>query len=999
MNLESYDVDSIRKLVRGLEKENRELKKLLDQAKIPYARSDVFQREIPENNSERTEEYDLDQGARIIRSYIDQKRATQFFSMFWGREDVFARRAKNGQYYPQCENRWESVCPRQNGKKQDCGNCEQKKWTKLTPEILVRHLLGYREDGTDVIGVYPLLPDGTCRLLVFDFDNHAKGAEKEDFANEDEEWREEVDALRMICVRSGVDALVERSRSGRGAHIWIFFRRPVTAAAARNFGFLLLDKGAAEINLRSFRYYDRMFPTQDSTGSIGNLVALPLQGQALKQGNSAFVDENWNAYPDQWERLFSIRKLTEDDVKQLSEKWQGERFPHSQIYDSQKNRLRPWNRKEEFEPADVTGKLHITLADGVYVDALNLNVRLQNQIRYMAVFDNPVYYKNMRTGRSNYYNSSTVYLGADADGYIRIPRGLLEELEGRCRKAGISYDIADEREKGRPIRVSFSGELRMQQDLAAQCLLGYDNGILSAATAFGKTVVCSYLIAERKVNTLILLESTDLLAQWEEELKKFLIIDEEPPEYQTKTGRTKRRESVIGILKAGKDTLTGIIDVAMIGSLYRKGNFHERLNSYGMVIMDECHHAASSTAQEILKKVNAKYVYGVSATPMRSDNLEKINFMLLGPVRHRYTALERNTAQGIDHLVIPRFTRAAFRANNRNDINEAYEFISKNEKRNEQIAEDLRICISQGRTPVVLTRYKEQARMIYERVQNDADHVFLLYGDNSAKENEAVRAQLKKIADGQTVILVATGQKIGEGFDFPRLDTLMLAAPVSYGGRLEQYVGRLSRDYEGKKSVVVYDYIDSYIWQFESMYRKRLHTYKKIGFCVTDNVIGEKQDVNAIYDSENYMPVFERDLIEAEKEIVISSPHLTQEKTGRLVRLMKPRQESGVKVTVITQRPEESLYESAEFVYSLIQHMEEAGIRINTMGDEPLCYAVIDRKLVWHGGMNLLGKADVWDNLIRVRDRDVAEELLDFACQSCEQTGGSIGKPRICYSK
>ena len=173
MNLESYDVDSLRKLVRGLEKENRELKKLLDQAKIPYARSDVFQRAIPENNSERAEEYDLDQGARIIRSYIDQKRATQFFSMFWGREDVFARRAKNGQYYLQCEKRWESVCPKKNGKKQDCGNCEQKKWTKLTPEILVRHLLGYREDGADVIGVYPLLPDGTCRFLVFDFDNHS----------------------------------------------------------------------------------------------------------------------------------------------------------------------------------------------------------------------------------------------------------------------------------------------------------------------------------------------------------------------------------------------------------------------------------------------------------------------------------------------------------------------------------------------------------------------------------------------------------------------------------------------------------------------------------------------------------------------------------------------------------------------------------------------------------------------------------------------------------
>ena len=238
------------------------------------------------------------------------------------------------------------------------------------------------------------------------------------------------------------------------------------------------------------------------------------------------------------------------------------------------------------------------------------------------------------------------------------------------------YSIELQREKGRPIRVSFNGELRVQQDLAAQRLLDYDCGILSAATAFGKTVVCSYLIAERKVNTLILLESTDLISQWEEELGRFLLIDEEPPEYQTKTGRVKKRSSVIGTLKGGKDSLTGIVDIAMVGSLYKKGKFHEKLNSYGMVIMDECHHAASATAQEILKKVNAKYVYGVSATPMRSDNLEKINYMLLGPVRHRYTALERAEAQGIEHLVIPRYTRVVGTFSKK-EINKAYNHICR----------------------------------------------------------------------------------------------------------------------------------------------------------------------------------------------------------------------------------------------------------------------------------------------------------------------------------
>ena len=309
MIIETHTLDSLRNLVRNLQAENKELRKLLDKAGIPCADSEVFS-DVPD----KAEEYDPDQGARINRQYIDRDMAVRFFAMFWGREDVFARRGKNGGYYPQCKNRWSSVCPKQRGEKQYCEDCSCRDWIKLTPEILMKHLFGYREDGADVIGIYPLLPDGTCRFLVFDFDNHEKGAEKQDFANADETWYEEVDALRKICAENGIDALVERSRSGKGAHVWIFFRRPIPASTARNFGFLLLDKGAAAINLKSFRYYDRMYPSQDVANSIGNLVALPLQGQALKNGNSAFVDENWNAYPEQWRRLFQTKRLSQEIV-------------------------------------------------------------------------------------------------------------------------------------------------------------------------------------------------------------------------------------------------------------------------------------------------------------------------------------------------------------------------------------------------------------------------------------------------------------------------------------------------------------------------------------------------------------------------------------------------------------------------------------------------------------------------------------------------------------
>ena len=314
LNIEAYDADSLRKMVRLLEYENKILKDKLKKAGISYEEVNPFEEKI-----ESAEEYDLDQGNRIVNPpYITEKMAIRFFSMFWGREDVYARRGKNGGYFPQCANRWnDRLCPKQRKEKVLCDECENTKWISLDVKKIIDHLLGTKEDGSDVIGVYPLLPNGTCRFIVFDFDNHEKGAEVTDFANTDNEWHKEVDALRKMCELNGIRPLVERSRSGKGAHVWIFFKKAIPAATARNFGFLLLDKGSTSINLKSFHYYDRMYPSQDVASSIGNLIALPLQGQALKNGNSALVDENWNAYPDQWDALFNkTRKLGIEDVDQ-----------------------------------------------------------------------------------------------------------------------------------------------------------------------------------------------------------------------------------------------------------------------------------------------------------------------------------------------------------------------------------------------------------------------------------------------------------------------------------------------------------------------------------------------------------------------------------------------------------------------------------------------------------------------------------------------------------
>lgn len=500
-----------------LESENSYLRMLLKQAGIEYKPIETAEDScyVP---------FNPDQGSIIISKKITLNHARQFYSYFWGRTDVYSKRSKNKTtgkvgYYPQCDNFWKhGVCPKASGSKVMCRDCNNRRWTRLRGEQIENHLRGLNKDASDVIGIYPLFPDGTCRLLVFDFDNHDKGAEEQEFANTDNIWIEEVDALRKIGKENGIPMLVERSRSGKGAHVWIFFDAPISASLARKFGFSLLDKGAESVNMKSFRFYDRMLPAQDNIedGELGNLIALPLQGQALKNGNSAFVDECWNAYPDQWAALQSVSKLSACKI----EKMLMERDIHdtgttvSCIPSTEKDVLKPWERSRCLHAEDVLGEISITISNRIYIKTDNIKPRIQNQIRRMAAFSNPIFFRNKAIGLSNYAHSRYIYLGEGDSGYICIPRGLLEHLVEKLEAAEIPYNVSDKRVGGSTINATFVGELRESQKKAVAALLRYDNGILSAATAFGKTVVCSNLISQKKVNTLILLESSSLIEQW-----------------------------------------------------------------------------------------------------------------------------------------------------------------------------------------------------------------------------------------------------------------------------------------------------------------------------------------------------------------------------------------------------------------------------------------------------------------------------------------------------
>ena len=979
------NISQLQKKLNDLQLENQILKNILDKAGLSYHKELSKLRQ-----SGSKEAFDPEQGKRIIHPQaITENMANQFFSMFWGRQDVYAKRSVNKEtgkaaYYPQCNNFWTNVCHKKIKDGINCKDCKNRSYKTITKKDILNHLQGNAYNASDVIGVYPLLSNGTCRFMVFDFDNHDKDAEEKDFANSDDTWVEEVESMREICVLNGIEPLVERSRSGRGAHVWIFFDKPIDASFVRKFGFALLDKGAEQINLKSFKYYDRMLPAQDSLpedSAVGNLIALPLQGKALQDGNSAFIDGNWNAYPNQWETLFNKPRLSQEFLEEKIKEWSNT-IDDIAANAAESDREKPWNRMQHFNKNDVEGKLHIILANGIYVDNTNLNAAMQNRIRRMAAISNPVFYKNQAIGTSNYDTARWIYLGKDhLSGYIQIPRGLQDELWENIKQADIDYEMEDERQQGRKINVDFKGELRPEQDKALKELIRYDNGILHAATAFGKTVVSSAIIAQKKINTLIILESSALIEQWKEALEKFLNINEGLPTYETKTGRVRKRKSLIGTLQGAHDSMTGIIDIAMAGSLCKKGKYHKMMNEYGLVLIDECHHSASETIANVLKEVKAKYVYGVTATPKRGDGLEKINYMLIGPIRYSYTAKEKAKEQGIQHLVYPRFTRTVPPRGVITDKmhpNEAYEIIHNNDVRDEQIIEDVKNCVAAGRTPVVLSRYKDHSEKFYERLKSYADHVFLMTGNNSKKEHRKILEQMHQVDKNESLILIATGSLVGEGFYFPRLDTLFMATPVSFRGVVEQYAGRLNRDYAGKENVIIYDYVDNHIPMFNNMYMKRLKAYKQIGYEFGDGLQTVKQTVNAIYDGNNYSENYHKDLLDSNKNIIISSPVISGSKVYELINMLKEKQMSGVQVTIVTWTPDSYGFGDAAYWMQLHEDMRRAGFYIRTVEEYCDRFAVIDQEVVWYGNINLLAKDKVDDSIMRVRSKGIAGELMEI---------------------
>ena len=968
-------VDQKDKYIFDLESQLQYFKKLLDENGIIYD-YEAHLRSLQSDVGD------------IIFPELGPEHASLLYSYFKGRQDVYSLRSSKKGYYTQCNNFWKyGICPKRDGTKIKCQDCSSQDYKELKGRVILQHLQGIKEDCTDVVGLYPLFPDGSCWFLVFDFDNHDESAEPS------KEWQQEVNALREMCSVLGIDSLVERSRSGKGAHVWIFFSDPIQASKARKFGESLLRKGAESVSLKNFTYYDRMMPMQDflPEGKLGNLIALPLQGRALRNGNSAFVDESWNTYKDQWKRLRETRRLSEKEVDDLIKLWCPDDdamsiFQNDVVEDTAAGHTSllfgqtPASTNRDFHAEDADGSVKIILSDGIYVNKKGLKDRMQNAIRRIAAYSNPQFFQTLKLGFSIKDTPRIVYNGYDEGDYIVIPRGCYDELISQLSVAGVRYDVVDKRQKGRKIDIHFNGDLYSEQQIAAEKMLYNDIGVLAAATAFGKTVLGAYLIAEKKVNALVLVHNVEIMNNWIKDLSSFLTINEELPTYTTPKGRVKKRSSLIGTFSSQKDSTTGIIDIAMITSLGREDNINELVRNYGMVIVDECHHAAAVTHENVLRAVTARYVYGMSATINRGDKQDKKMFMQLGPIRHRYTAKERAQKQGIGHYIYPRFTRLVD-LNQSEDKNPSdyYRLIMQSELRNMQIVSDVIDCVKRGRTPVVMTKYKEHAQKLYDMLQGVADHVFLLQGGKSLKERAAIREQMAAVRADESLVLVAIGQYVGEGFNYPRLDTMLLAMPISFEGNVEQHAGRLNRDYEGKKDAIIFDYIDQHVPTLKRMYYKRLRAYKKIGYEVCSKVT-DKQDVaNSIFDSQNYFDVFEKDVVSASKSIVISSPSFSFKKVNWLCAESEQLQLRGVSVVVLTLDPEDYPEDGRDQHKSHIEHLISAGVNVITRHKYRERFAIIDKSLVWYGSMTLLSNEKEDDSLMRISNPAIAEELLEFA--------------------
>ena len=639
------------------------------------------------------------------------------------------------------------------------------------------------------------------------------------------------------------------------------------------------------------------------------------------------------------------------------------------------NADKPWETKQKtlLTSMDFPDKLEIVRSNMIYIPREGLSANAQNQIKRLAAFKNPDFYKSQAM-RLPIYDKPRIICTADiTDSYIGLPRGCEPALCDMLVDKVKNIDIIDKTNAGENIPVEFNGNLREEQELAVSELLKYNIGVLSATTAFGKTVIASYIVSQRKTNTLVLVHTQALMQQWKKSLEQFLTFDITHPEQRKGRGR-KKTWSPVGLLGAGKDALNGIVDVAVMQSLVDGDEVKELVRNYGMIIVDECHHVSAVNFEKILKYANAKYVYGLTATSTRQDGHHPIIFMQCGPIRYRVDAKAQAEKREFEHYLIPRFT--SFRNIADDNITALYKKLSDDAMRNNLIVNDVVAAIKNGRTPIILSERREHVTMLTELLKPHCDNVIEIVGTTSAKSRRETLERLDNIPQEESLVVVATGRYVGEGFDYLRLDTLFLALPIAWKGKVAQYAGRLHRNYQGKTEVQVYDYIDIHLPVLERMYQKRVKSYSAIGYK-TKITTSSNASPDLIYDGKTFYPVFCRDVEITQNEILIVSPFMRKARLTQMLKVLSPLIMNKVTVTVVTRPSEDFKEKNKQIVIECTEQLKQYGIKVVYKSDFHQKFAIIDQSVVWYGSVNFLSFGTQEESIMRIENSDVAHQLMD----------------------
>ncbi len=781
-------IQSIQKLDADIVSLNHQKQQLLHELKsIPIGESSVSV----------SGKFSLDEEVRLFKE------------LFRGRTDVYAkywisRKTRKSGYSPVCKNEWVSrICQRTTIK---CSKCPHRELMPFDESVILKHL-----NGSLVVGIYPLLDGDTCCFLALDFDKDG--------------WQDNVSAFRQVCFEYNIPVAVERSRSGNGAHVWIFFEDKLPAFTARRLGSFLLTETMSKHYQLDMKSYDRLFPNQDTLpkGGFGNLIALPLQKEAAKLGNSLFIDDNFKPYPGQYEFLTSIRKMPVDQALALANNAAAEGKVIGVRVSPLEETDPPWLRlpsgKKRYLPVigNLPESVELTVANRIYLKTDALPSVLLNQLKRLAAFQNPEFYRRQSLRLSTALTPRVICCSEIIDGYLSLPRGCFDDVCCVLNEYGLKANIKDERFQGEIKRFRFHGNLAKEQKSAARQILAHEIGVLSASPGTGKTVLAIYAIAKRKTNTLVLVHRKPLMEQWQKQLSLFLGLDVKE----------------IGQIGGGKDKANGILDVAMIQSLEKKGSVDDRVADYGFVIVDECHHVSAVSFERVMMEVKAKFVLGFTATPYRRDGQQPIIHMQCGPIIHQIKHQEANQ-DILDCFIIPRITLFDCEWTERSNIYELWPKLVADVNRNEMIVNDVKKTIAEGRFPLILTERKEHLIILEGMLKPFIENLCVLYGGIGIKERRKIFDKLNS-AD-MTKAILATGAYIGEGFDDPRLDTLFVAMPIAFKGKVIQYAGRLHRKHPTKTNIRIYDYVDQKVSVLAAMYKKRLKAYQTMGYEIKDEI-------------------------------------------------------------------------------------------------------------------------------------------------------------------